>query len=117
MDDEDIQELTGGSQIRARDEFDILGGTANELKKRRLLSEQVSKESTTLSSVTSSVIDNIIAPVKDTIGAKLMRMLGWKEGQGIGPKMKKTDQGGLPNITFSFVSQSCNSNPTEFIHD
>lgn len=34
----------------------------------------------------------IVTPYRSTIGAQLLHKMGWKEGQGVGPRVpKKTD--------------------------
>lgn len=43
-----------------------------------------------LGSISSAVAKDVVVPVKDTVGVKLMRLMGWREGQGIGPRSKKT---------------------------
>ena len=34
-------------------------------------------------------LENVIIPARSTVGAKLLMSMGWKEGQGVGPKMVK----------------------------
>lgn len=36
-------------------------------------------------------LQSLIVPAKNTIGAKLLQSMGWKEGQGTGPLTSKTD--------------------------
>lgn len=31
-------------------------------------------------------LQNLIVPARSTIGVKLLKAMGWKEGQGVGPK-------------------------------
>lgn len=38
-------------------------------------------------------LQNLIVPTRSTIGAKLLKSMGWKEGQGVGPKMVKYSSG------------------------
>ena len=35
-------------------------------------------------------LQSLIVPAKNTIGAKLLKSMGWKEGQGTGPLTSKT---------------------------
>ncbi|XP_061450252.1 G patch domain-containing protein 1 [Rhineura floridana] len=37
----------------------------------------------------ATVLDEFIAPAKITIGVDLLRKMGWKEGQGVGPRVKR----------------------------
>lgn len=34
-------------------------------------------------------LQNLVVPAHSTIGAKLLKSMGWKEGQGVGPKIIK----------------------------
>ena len=34
-------------------------------------------------------LQNLIIPARSTVGAELLRSMGWKEGQGVGPKVAK----------------------------
>lgn len=45
----------------------------------------------------SSALQNLIPPIEDSPGAKLLRKMGWRLGQGVGPrvsyaKLKQQDQ-------------------------
>ncbi|RNA32988.1 G patch domain-containing 1 isoform X1, partial [Brachionus plicatilis] len=35
------------------------------------------------------ILESLIRPVESTIGVKMLRKMGWREGQGIGPKIKR----------------------------
>jgi G patch domain-containing protein 1 len=35
------------------------------------------------------VLDQFIKPAQETIGVGLLKKMGWKPGQGIGPKFQK----------------------------
>ncbi|XP_043937528.1 G patch domain-containing protein 1 [Protopterus annectens] len=37
----------------------------------------------------ATILEDLIAPAKISIGIKLLRKMGWKEGQGIGPRVKR----------------------------
>ncbi|XP_042294408.1 G patch domain-containing protein 1 [Sceloporus undulatus] len=37
----------------------------------------------------AAVLDEFIAPPKITVGVDLLRKMGWKEGQGVGPRVKR----------------------------
>lgn len=38
---------------------------------------------------TMNFLDELVRPVNDSIGAKLLNRMGWKEGHGIGPRIRK----------------------------
>ncbi len=33
--------------------------------------------------------DDLITPVRGTVGVRMLKKMGWREGQGIGPKIKR----------------------------
>ena len=38
------------------------------------------------------VLCKLLEGVKDTVGVRLLRKMGWKPGQGVGPRLKKTEK-------------------------
>uniref|UniRef100_A0A914XFM3 G-patch domain-containing protein n=1 Tax=Plectus sambesii TaxID=2011161 RepID=A0A914XFM3_9BILA len=88
MDDEDMGEFgIAPRQIRtARDFVDELGLSVTG-EKRRLAWEH-SAGTSGLSAEASRLAD-LIRPVSDSIGMRLLKKMGWRPGQGIGPKMSK----------------------------
>jgi hypothetical protein len=34
-------------------------------------------------------LDDIVKPVVSTMGVKMLRKMGWRDGQGVGPKIKR----------------------------
>ncbi|XP_067854309.1 G patch domain-containing protein 1 isoform X2 [Heptranchias perlo] len=41
----------------------------------------------------ATILDDLIAAAKITIGVQLLRKMGWKEGQGLGPRVKRKPRG------------------------
>lgn len=33
--------------------------------------------------------EDMVKPIRNTIGVKMLRKMGWREGQGVGPKIKR----------------------------
>ncbi|KAJ3412039.1 hypothetical protein HDV05_001369 [Chytridiales sp. JEL 0842] len=86
MDEEDIAELEESQKVTAKDDFDILGGTEKELAKKRALVQAATINDQ------SAVVDlagDILIPSKDPVGIRLLRRMGWREGQGVGPRVKR----------------------------
>ena len=46
-----------------------------------------------------AALQSLVVPAHSTIGAKLLKALGWREGEGLGPKVMKygPQQGGAYN--------------------
>ncbi|CEJ01281.1 hypothetical protein RMCBS344292_15313 [Rhizopus microsporus] len=95
MDEEDLQDLAGTRKLVATEEFDILGGTERELAARRKQQqEEDEKRGSELGIIGSSLID-MFGPSKDPIGVRLLRKMGWRPGQGIGPRLVKRPKEGM----------------------
>ena len=41
------------------------------------------------SSSAAFILDDLIKPVVSTVGVKMLRKMGWRDGQGVGPKIKR----------------------------
>ncbi|OZJ05531.1 hypothetical protein BZG36_01923, partial [Bifiguratus adelaidae] len=95
MDEEDISDFGLKGQIKTTQEFDILGGTQRELEQRKALAEAVEKDEATFGILPSKFISDLVVPKHDPIGIRLLRRMGWRPGQGIGPReqrKRKRDQ-------------------------
>lgn len=69
MDDEDLREQEESRQISTADGFAGFG-THNDQAARHAL-------------------DDIFKPVEDSMGERLLNRMGWKKGQGIGPRVRR----------------------------
>lgn len=70
MDDEDLADAEEARKLQTTESFTGLGLTAEE------------------QSQTESIMD-ILRTTGDTMGIKLLRKMGWREGQGIGPRVRR----------------------------
>ncbi|KAL8831041.1 MAG: hypothetical protein Q9191_001087 [Dirinaria sp. TL-2023a] len=70
MDDEDIADAEEARKVQTTDAFSGLGSTAGEAARK------------------APIID-ILRTSGETMGVKLLRKMGWREGQGIGPKVRR----------------------------
>ncbi|XP_075432478.1 G patch domain-containing protein 1 isoform X1 [Ascaphus truei] len=83
MDEEDLGEFgIAPNEIMTTDDF------ASKAKDR------IKEKARQLASVTApipgaTILEDLIAPAKITIGVQLLRQMGWKEGQGLGPRTKR----------------------------
>lgn len=80
--------MAGARKLVATEEFDILGGTERELAARRKQQQEEEERGGGLSFFDTSLID-MFGPPKDSVGVRLLRKMGWRPGQGIGPRMKR----------------------------
>ncbi|EKX54373.1 hypothetical protein GUITHDRAFT_99855 [Guillardia theta CCMP2712] len=71
MDASDLAEQGDGKDIQTTEEFAGLGGRSAKLPTNIL------------------VPDELLEPTNDSIGLKLLRIMGWKDGQGVGPRKRK----------------------------
>ena len=76
MDAEDLEELKSSRTLQTNEQFDLLGGTQAELASRQAAA-----------SSSSAALRDLVRPSDDRIGEKLLRRMGWREGQGIGPRI------------------------------
>lgn len=69
MDDEDLREREETRQISTADGFAGFGAQGDQAPHHAL--------------------DDIFKPAQDTMGEKLLNKMGWKKGQGIGPRVRR----------------------------
>ena len=80
MDEEDLAEVAESQQVVTKSQFDGLGGTAEELGS----SSQKNA---------GDLFDDLVKPKEDTIGISILRKMGWREGQGVGPRVQRKIEG------------------------
>jgi len=78
MDAEDFEEMGFGSgkELTAHADYQTFGPSPNQKKLP----------------TTALIPEDLITPSKDPIGVRLLRLMGWREGKGIGPRKKRTVQ-------------------------
>ncbi|KAF5375309.1 hypothetical protein D9757_009683 [Collybiopsis confluens] len=77
MDEEDLQDLADSREIvDTTDEMDLAGGNRTE--------EQNEDETDPL---TSTLQNAMLPATKDSVGASILKKMGWRVGQGIGPRI------------------------------
>ncbi|CAG8509984.1 5095_t:CDS:10 [Acaulospora colombiana] len=92
MDEEDLEELEQNRKLVTTEEFDSFGSTERELERKYSMMEGRG----VLGTLSDKFIEDIVLPSKEPIGMRLLKAMGWREGQGIGPrviKRKKLDEG------------------------
>ncbi|NXB34529.1 GPTC1 protein, partial [Eulacestoma nigropectus] len=83
MDEEDLSEFgIAPKDITTTDDFASKAKDRIKEKARRIAGVVAPIPGTT-------ALDDLIGPSKITVGVELLRKMGWKEGQGIGPRVKR----------------------------
>jgi G patch domain-containing protein 1 len=72
-----------GSSLHAAEEFDTLGASSAAAGKRH--AESAARGS----AIPGPLPSELIAPASDPVGKRLLRVMGWRDGQGIGPRIHK----------------------------
>ncbi|KAL3420837.1 g-patch domain containing protein [Phlyctema vagabunda] len=94
MDDEDIADAAEAQRVQTAEGFAGLGSTEDDATRR------------------GAFVD-LFRTDGETIGVKLLKKMGWKEGQGIGPKVRRKarldgmeQSGGLHDTTHLFAPEN-----------
>ncbi|KAM5534503.1 hypothetical protein V8D89_011835 [Ganoderma adspersum] len=80
MDEEDLAELRESQKLVDEHEEMDFGGTAAEKGKQAGVADDHDP-------IASALAASLAPPPKDSIGAKILKKMGWKLGQGIGPRL------------------------------
>lgn len=73
MDEEDMAEAEESRKLQTMESFAALGSTSEDISRKELL------------------LDGL-KTTGDTMGVKLLKKMGWRDGQGIGPKIRRKAQ-------------------------
>ena len=57
-------------------------------------------------------MDQLIRPAKETIGVKLLKEMGWKPGQGVGPKLTRKHKKRVESSTKRLFGPSLPAKPS-----
>ncbi|KII86063.1 hypothetical protein PLICRDRAFT_56526 [Plicaturopsis crispa FD-325 SS-3] len=81
MDEEDLADLKDSQKlVDETEEMDILGGTQAEVRRR-------GGDDPEQDSVAVALESSMLPAPKDSVGARILKKMGWRLGQGIGPRM------------------------------
>ncbi|CAK9869086.1 unnamed protein product, partial [Sphagnum jensenii] len=80
--DEDEKAEINSKELGTSSEFDTFGSTAAELAHRQAAQEIAKRPS----AIPGPAIDEIVVPVTESIGVRLLLKMGWRHGRVIGPK-------------------------------
>ncbi|KAJ8092958.1 hypothetical protein PM082_011278 [Marasmius tenuissimus] len=83
MDEDDLREMQEDRKlVDTTEEMDLMGGTQAELIRRGIGDEENEKDA-----ITSALQAAILPSTKDSAGARILKKMGWRMGQGIGPRV------------------------------
>eukprot|EP00752_Nemacystus_decipiens_P002123 g2026.t1 len=77
-------------QLRTKPAFDTLGSTADEIAK------QHAEREASGGAIPGPAPSELIIPVGDPMGKKLLRTMGWREGQGVGSRVRRKRRRPVP---------------------
>jgi G patch domain-containing protein 1 len=97
MDDEDLADAAEAQRLQTADAFVSLGSTEEDAAKRGTLVDLFKTEG-------------------ETMGVALLKKMGWREGQGIGPKVRRTARLGGMEILDPAVAQQTHMFAPENTH-
>ncbi|KAK0466836.1 uncharacterized protein EV420DRAFT_1617123 [Desarmillaria tabescens] len=81
MDEEDLQELKDSRNlVDTTDEMDFMGGTQAEKQRK----ENADVENDSIASILEA---SMLPAPKDSVGARILKKMGWRMGNGIGPRV------------------------------
>lgn len=76
--------------VQAKPAFDTLGSTADEIAKHHAEREAAG------GAIPGPAPSELIMPVGDPMGKKLLRTMGWREGQGVGSRVRRKRRRPVP---------------------
>lgn len=76
--------------LQAKPAFDTLGSTADEIAKKHAEREAAG------GAIPGPAPSELIMPVGDPMGKKLLRTMGWREGQGVGSRVRRKRRRPVP---------------------
>ncbi|KAJ3131139.1 hypothetical protein HK100_006743, partial [Physocladia obscura] len=87
MDDEDIAERDAAASLAATSAFD--GAVSDVSKAKAKAASIVTNNSAAITLPTHVVHDLLLGPAPDPVGLRLLSAMGWRHGQGVGPRVKR----------------------------
>ncbi|KAG0277244.1 G patch domain-containing protein 1 [Linnemannia gamsii] len=81
--------LSDATRIAATDDFGSTGSAHRDLARKRATAMSMQASGSVLGVLSDNMIDDLIIPTSESIGARLLKRMGWKPGQGIGPRVSK----------------------------
>ncbi|KAG2357773.1 hypothetical protein BDR07DRAFT_1473341 [Suillus spraguei] len=81
MDEEDLSGMRDDQKlVDEHEQMDLLGGTQDEMRKR-------GEGADDKDAITLALERSLLPAPKDSVGARILKKMGWRIGQGIGPRI------------------------------
>ncbi|ORX93655.1 DUF1604-domain-containing protein [Basidiobolus meristosporus CBS 931.73] len=109
MDEEDLAELADSQKLVTKDDFGKFGSTERDLARRRATADSLG-DSSTLGAIPDSLLESFVIPSKEPVGVRLLKSMGWREGQGIGPRLSIKKQKNLASYDSELFKDAHASN-------
>ncbi|KAF9114201.1 hypothetical protein BGX27_011474 [Mortierella sp. AM989] len=118
MDEEDKQLISDAARLKMTGDFDTLGSSRRELEMKRAAARDMQASGGVLGALPDTLIDDLVVPSSEPVGIRLLKRMGWKPGQGIGPRVSKRqrrpkdgplsdDDADIPtNVTFAPIDSA-----------
>ncbi|KAG0210191.1 hypothetical protein BGX33_005097 [Mortierella sp. NVP41] len=81
--------LSDATRLAATEDFGTLGSTQRELARKRAAARSMQASGSVLGALPDALIDDLIIPSSELIGVRLLKRMGWRQGQGIGPRVSR----------------------------
>ena len=83
----------------------MFGIAPREISTRDPFTKEIKNTSSSIKQLNTVIpgappIQDLVKPTKSTIGAKLLKAMGWREGQGVGPKISRPIESFKSKIKF-----------------
>ncbi|KAF9903981.1 hypothetical protein BX616_001453 [Lobosporangium transversale] len=89
MDEEDKQMLSDSARLVATSDFDTIGSSRRDLEHKRATARHMQESGGILGALPDTLIDDLVVPSSEPVGIRLLKRMGWKPGQGIGPRVSR----------------------------
>ncbi|KAK9833838.1 hypothetical protein WJX74_007401 [Apatococcus lobatus] len=96
MDEDELAEIRGAVAVQTTADFDTFGSAAAEAEKRRARADAAESSSQAPSLAAGPIIEELLAPVAESLGIRLLQKMGWRQGKGVGAALAASLRGEEP---------------------
>ncbi|KAG0373006.1 hypothetical protein BGX24_012285 [Mortierella sp. AD032] len=112
----DLEMLSDATRLMAKDEFGTSGSAQRDLARKGAAAMNMQASGSILGALSDNMIDDLIIASSESIGVRLLKRMGWKPGQGIGPRVSRrqrhptgdhlSDDDTPANVTFAPIDSA-----------